>query len=101
MTMLDDAPVKGDDEIDDEAPARETGSTPTPPPDGPDEREESPFARWRSNLPLIVIVLLAWMVAAGAVVLWKQNQDLRSARDDRREASEVASDFTTAVLSYD
>ena len=101
MTMLDDAPVTGDDELDDEAPTPEAGSDATLPPYVPGEREESPFARWRSNLPLLVIVVLAWMVAAGAVVLWKQNQDLRSARDDRREAAEVASDFTTAVLSYD
>ena len=91
MTMLDDKPVVLDDdtEIDDEAP---------PPDDG--GGAGTPFRRWRSNLPLLVVIVLAWTVAAGAVVLWKQNQDLRADRDDERAAQVVASDFTTAVLSY-
>jgi hypothetical protein len=45
-------------------------------------------------------VVLAVFVGAVAVVLWNQNKDLRSARDQDRAAAEVASDFTTAVLSY-
>ena len=90
MTMLDDKPVVLDDaEIDDEPP---------PPDDG--GGTETPFGRWRSNLPLLLVIVLAWTVAAGAVVLWKQNQDLREDRDDERAAARVASDFTTAVLSY-
>ncbi len=49
----------------------------------------------------MIVLVLAVLVATGAVVLWNQNQDLESDDDDRREAAEVASDFTTAVLSYD
>src|SRR5205085_11786732 len=60
-----------------------------------------PFRRWRSQLPTILIVVLAVLVAGGAFVLWHQNQDYRADQDDRREAAQVASEFTTAVLSYD
>jgi hypothetical protein len=92
MTMLDDKPVALDE--------TETGEEP-PPPDGPpSDHGDTPFRRWRANLPLILVIVLAWTVAAGGVVLWKQNQDLRADRDDERAAERVAADFTTAVLSY-
>jgi len=95
MTILDERPVTTED---DEDLLDDSGE----PPDAYDRpAEDSPFRRWRRNLPLLLVVVLAWMVAAGAVVLWKQADDLRNARDDRREAAQVASDFTTAVLSYD
>jgi hypothetical protein len=47
------------------------------------------------------VVLLAVLVAAGAFILWRQNQDYQHDRQDRREAAETASEFTSAVLSYD
>ena len=91
MTMLDERPVAADEQLGEEE----------PPPRPPEDRdEESPFGRWWSVLPTILLVLLAVMVAAAAVVLWNQNKDLKDERDDRRGAAEVASDFTTAVLSY-
>jgi hypothetical protein len=90
MTMLDDKPVVLDDtDIDDEA----------PPPDD-DAGTETPFRQWRRNLPMLVMIALAVLVAAGGFVLWKQNQDLRADRNEVRSAERVASDFTTAVLSY-
>jgi hypothetical protein len=102
MTVLDERHVTGDDEIDDqldhELPEPELEYV-EPPPDGGDDG--GPFDRWRSQLPTILLVILAVLVAGGAFVLWHQNQDLRAEKDDRREAAEVASDFTTAVLSYD
>jgi hypothetical protein len=92
MTMLDDRPMARDEE---------PLAGEQPPSEPPDEvTEESPFGRWWSVLPTIALVLVACLVGAAAVVLWNQNEDLRSERDDRREAAEVASGFTTAVLSY-
>ncbi len=99
MTVLDERPVTGDDEIDvDEVPEPEAEYV-EPPPPGDDDH--GPFERWRSQLPTILIIVLAVLVAGGAFVLWRQNQDYRAEQDDRREAAEVASEFTTAVLSYD
>lgn len=95
MTMLDDRPDAAEDEVE-SAPEGPDG------PDGPDRDDrDEPFRRWRANLPLLVVIVLAWMVAAGAFVLWRQNQDLRDERADRRAVAAVAVDFTTAVLSYD
>jgi hypothetical protein len=92
MTMLDDRSTTTDEpELDEDGFAR-------PPAAG---EAETPFGRWQRNLPLLVMVGLAVMVAAAAFVVWNQNRDLRSASDDRRDAATVASDFTTAVLSYD
>ncbi|HYF47522.1 MAG TPA: hypothetical protein VD926_15010 [Acidimicrobiales bacterium] len=70
-------------------------------PEDPDTTGAGPFERWRSQLPTLLVVVLAVLVAGAAFVLYQQNQDLQGEKDDRREASEVASDFTTAVLSYD
>lgn len=99
MTMVDDEPTVSIDEADEAGP---TGARPEDDGGGRgDDGEVSPFQRWRAHLPLIVIVLLAWMVAAGAVILWNQNRDLTADRDDRRGAARVAADFTTAVLGYD
>ena len=67
----------------------------------PEEDRVSPLREWAGNLPLLIILVLAVLVAGGAFVLWNRNQDLTSERDDRRDASTVASEFTTAVLSYD
>jgi hypothetical protein len=105
MTVLDDRPMTGDDQIDDDH-DREVPEVLEPdvdevdaPPPGDDR--DRPFDRWRSQLPTLFVVLLAVLVAAGAFILWHQNQDYKQDRDDRREAAQVASEFTTAVLSYD
>jgi len=96
MTMVQERPVRTDDEADER---RLPEALPREPDDG--GGDTTPFDRWRSQLPTFVVVLLAVLVAAAAVVLYRQNEDLRDERDDRREAAEVGSDFTTAVLSYD
>ncbi len=92
MTMLDDAPATTEDMTDD---------------DGDDGGEDdvrpaaAPVDPWWSNLPTMVVLALAGLVIAGAVVLWQQNQDLTTDRDDRQDAASVAGEFATAVLSYD
>jgi hypothetical protein len=86
------------DRLEDAEAPGDGGGPPAPPPEDPGD---SPIGRWASSLPLMIVLVLAVLVATGAVVLWNQNQDLESDDDDRREAAEVASDFTTAVLSYD
>jgi hypothetical protein len=101
MSMLDDPPVTGDDEIDESSRTRADEGLDEGPVTRSDDDELSPFQRWRRNLPLLIVVVLAWMVAAGAVILWRQNQDLKADRDERREAAGLATEYTTAVLGYD
>lgn len=102
MTMLDDRPAGRNVTPPPEPPHDEELADGQAPPEPPDYvAEETPFGRWWNMAPTIALVLVAVMVAGAAVVLWNQNKDLRSERDDRREAAEVASGFTTAVLSYD
>ncbi len=97
MTMVQEPPARLDE--DDELDVEERADA--PPPEPPDDDDAAPFDRWRSQLPTALVVVLAVLVAGGAFVLYRQNEDLRAERDDRREAAEVASQFTTAVLSYD
>lgn len=96
MTMVDDRAGTADDATTDEVETEAEGSDRRPP-DG----EPTPFARWWDRLPVLVVLVLATLVAVGAIALWQQKQDLADERDDRRAAARVASDFTTAVLSYD
>ncbi len=97
MTMLDDAPdTRVDlDEVDGDDGGDDHGDGPTGRPD------RQPRDRWWTNLPTLVVIALAWLLVAGGVVLWQQNQSLADDRDDRRDAARVAGDFATAVLSYD
>jgi hypothetical protein len=60
----------------------------------------APLRHWWGNLPLLLLIVLSVAVAAGSLVLWRQNSDLKADRADDRAAARVASDFTTAVLSY-
>jgi Mce-associated membrane protein len=89
MTMLQDAPLARD-EVTEERRRRR----PTPDHDGSGYR-------WWTNLATLAVIALAWLVAAAAVLLWQQNQDLAGAADEREDAARVAGDFAVAVLSYD
>jgi Mce-associated membrane protein len=62
----------------------------------PDSRD-----RWWTSLPTLVVIALAWLVVVGGVLAWQRGSDLQAEKDQRREAAQVAGDFTTAVLSYD
>jgi hypothetical protein len=90
MTMVDEAPEVTVEPEDGAEPPRRGKA------EGTDHGD-----RWWTNLPTMIIVALAFVVIAAAVLLYQQNQSLADERDDRRDAAQVAGDFTAAVLSYD
>lgn len=88
--------------IDERAPLTDVDHAADEPPDRPETpaRDRDWRGGW-ANAPRLLLIVLAWAVIVVAVFAWQRATSLADERDDRRDAAQVASEFTTAIQGYD
>lgn len=75
--------------------------------DEPGSSGDTEEGRWRVpgpfdlGLPALLMIAVGLLLIGVAAVAAFQLRDLQGDEDDRQEAAEVASEFTTALLAYD